>query len=493
MSGDNFLNDPFMEPGVSEACDNYELNKKNRKSTESNSPNSSMKYADSLPFSDDITNHGVNAFYDIPSNTNMFRPINRSILNKEILPPINTAQRYYNYFNDPWYILCNYVLKPYQLQKKDPQGTDCRFRRAFVKSLLGIRNEKMINFLMMDDKYLKLIDKIAKKISPYNQALSVILSIYSIYDLVQQKHKNGEKITSKDLFENDTLRQSSIKCFAACMGLLNKIISTMANNDSLRMLKPNKKVCGLVEMASLIFITSKILESRFLEPYIQHYYQNMASSSRRPTQATERLLTEMSTPQDRVSSLYQPVQQAIEILPIEMPTPQDRVSLLYQPTQQATERILTEMLTPQDRVLSLHQATQQAAERLSIEMPMSQDKMLSLRQSIQQATERLLTEMSTPQDRVSLLYQPVQQAIEILPIEMPTPQDRVLPTLPAIQQVTERLLTLRPCSTSNHTSSTSSSEQSSTMEDVSTDTSSAFFPKELQKQKTGGKSQGIGG
>ena len=368
------------------------VHKKIKKSTESNSPNSSMKYADSLPFSDDITNHGVNAFYDIPSNTNMFRPINRSILNKEILPPINTAQRYYNYFNDPWYILCNYVLKPYQLQKKDPQGTDCRFRRAFVKSLLGIRNEKMINFLMMDDKYLKLIDKIAKKISPYNQALSVILSIYSIYDLVQQKHKNGEKITSKDLFENDTLRQSSIKCFAACMGLLNKIISTMANNDSLRMLKPNKKVCGLVEMASLIFTTSKILESRFLEPHIQHYYQNMASSSRRPT-------------------------QAIEILPIEMPM---------------------------------------------------------------------------PQDRVSSLHQPVQQVIEILPIEMPTPQDRVLSLRQETQQITERLLTLSSCSTSNQTPSTSSSEQSSTIGDVSIDTSSLSSPqKQFPDQKTGGKSQVI--
>ena len=164
MLGDNFLNDPCMEPGVSEACDNYELNKQNKKSTKSNSPNGSMKYTDSLPFSGDIINHGVNALYDIPSNTNMFSPINRSILNKEILPPINTAQRYYNYFNDPWYILYNYVLKPCQLQKQDPQGTDCRFRRAFVKSLLGIQNEKMINFvgdyLYMWDIFLCQNDKI---------------------------------------------------------------------------------------------------------------------------------------------------------------------------------------------------------------------------------------------------------------------------------------------------------------------------------------------
>ena len=368
MLDDNFLNGPFMVSGVSEACDNYELNKKNEKSTESNSSNGSMEYTDSLPFSGDITNHDVNALHDIPSNTNMFRPINRSNLNEEIIPPINTAQRYYNYPNDLWYILYNYMFKPYQLLKLDPQGTDCRVRRFFATPLLRIQNKKITDFFMMNTPVSSFCDRTAKKISPYNQALSVILSIYSIYDLVQQKHKNGEKITSKDLFENDTLRQSSIKCFAACMGLLNKIISTMANNDSLRMLKPNKKVCGLVEMASLIFITSKILESRFLEPHIQHYYQNMASSSRRPT-------------------------QAIEILPIEMPTPQDRVS--------------------------------------------------SLRQEIQQAIERLST--------------------------------------------------LSSCSTSNHTSSTSSSEQLSTMNDASTDTLSAFSPTEFPDQKTGGKSQGIGG
>lgn len=362
---------------------------------------------------------------------------------KKMIPYINTAQRYYNYyFNDLWYILYNYMFKPYQLLKLDPQGTDCRVRRFFATPLLRIQNKKITDFFMMDTPVSSFCDRTAKKISPCNQAWSVMLSIYSIYDLVQQKHKNGEKITSKDLFENDTLRQSSIKCFAACMGLLNKIISTMANNDSLRMLKPNKKVCGLVEMASLIFITSKILESRFLEPHIQHYYQNMASSSRRPT-------------------------QAIEILPIEMPTPQDRVSSLYQPTQQATERLLTEMLTPQDRVLSLHQATQQAAERLSIEMPMSQDKMLSLRQSIQQAAERLST-------------------------EMPTPQDRVLSLHPATQQATERLLILSSCSTSKQTPSTSSSERSSTINDTSTDASSAFSPTKFPDQKTGGKSQGIG-
>lgn len=357
---------------------------------------------------------------------------------KKMIPYINTAQRYYNYyFNDLWYILYNYMFKPYQLLKLDPQGTDCRVRRFFATPLLRIQNKKITDFFMMDTPVSSFCDRTAKKISPYNQALSVILSIYSTYDLVQQKHKNGEKITPKDLFENDTLRQSSIKGFAACIGLLNKIISTMANNDSLRMLKPNKKVCGFVEMASLIFITSKILENRFLEPYIQHYYQNMASSSRRPTQATERLSIEMLTPQDRVSSLYQPVQQVIEVLPIEMPT-------------------------PQDRVLSLHQAIQQAAEILSIEMPMSQDRMSSLRQSIQQAAERLSTEMPMPQDR------------ELL-------------------SKNTNLLKLRPCSTSNHTSSTSFSEQLSTIKDASTDTSLAFSQKGLQKQKTGGKSQGIGG
>ena len=184
-----------------------------------------------------------------------------------------------------------------------------------------------------------------------------------------------------------------------------------------KLLKPNKKVCGLVEMASLIFTTSKILESRFLEPHIQHYYQNMASSSRRPT-------------------------QAIEILPIEMPMPQDRV--------------------------------------------------LSLRQETQQITERLLTEMPMPQDRVSSLHQPVQQVIEILPIEMPTPQDRVLSLRQETQQITERLLTLSSCSTSNQTPSTSSSEQSSTIGDVSIDTSSLSSPqKQFPDQKTGGKSQVI--
>ena len=418
------------------------VHKKIKKSTESNSPNSSMKYADSLPFSDDITNHGVNAFYDIPSNTNMFRPIDRSNLNEEIIPPISTAQRYYNYPNDLWYILYNYMFKPYQLLKLDPQGTDCRVRRFFATPLLRIQNKKITDFFMMDTPVSSFCDRTAKKISPYNQALSVILSIYSIYDLVQQKHKNGEKITSKDLFENDTLRQSSIKCFAACMGLLNKIISTMANNDSLRMLKPNKKVCGLVEMASLIFTTSKILESRFLEPHIQHYYQNMASSSRRPT-------------------------QAIEILPIEMPMPQDRVLSLRQETQQITERLLTEMPMPQDRVSSLHQPVQQVIEILPIEMPM-------------------------PQDRVSSLHQPVQQVIEILPIEMPTPQDRVLSLRQETQQITERLLTLSSCSTSNQTPSTSSSEQSSTIGDVSIDTSSLSSPqKQFPDQKTGGKSQVI--
>ena len=311
-------------------------------------------------FTEELHNKGLSSGSVVYKNTpQIYTNISIEYF-KKMIPYINTVQKHYNnIFNNQWYILYNYIFKPYQLLKQDPQGTDCRVRRFLARPLLRIQNKKITDFFMMDTPVSSFCDRTAKKISPYNQAWSVMLSICSIYDLVQQKHKNGEKITPRDLLEIDTLRQPIIKGFAAFTGLLNKSISTMANNDSLKMFKPNKKVCSFVEMVSLIFITSKILEDKFLEPYIQHYYRNMASSSHRPTQAAEGSSTEMSTPQDRGS--------------------------LSKNTNSSN---------------------------------------------------------------------------------------------------------LGSCSTSNQTPPTSSSEQSSTIGDVSIDTSSAFSPKELQNQKTGDKSQG---
>ena len=129
-----------------------------------------------------------------------------------------------------------------------------------------------------------------------------------------------------------------------------------------------------------------------------------------------------------------------------------------------------QMSTPQVRVLPIHPAIQQYTERLLTKMPTPQYRMLATHPAIQQYTERLLTKMPTPQYRMLATLPAIQQDIERFSTEMPMPQNI-------------NLLTLGQCSTSNHTLSTSSSEQSSTINVASTDTLSAFSPKKLQNKR----------
>ena len=154
----------------------------------------------------------------------------------------------------------------------------------------------------------------------------------------------------------------------------------------------------------------------------------------------------------------------------QMSTPQVRVLPIHPAIQQYTERLLTKMPTPQYRMLATHPAIQQYAERLLTKMPTPQYRMLATLPAIQQDIERFSTEMPMPQVMVSSLRQEIQQAIERFSTEMPMPQNI-------------NLLTLGQCSTSNHTLSTSSSEQSSTINVASTDTLSAFSPKKLQNKR----------